>query len=176
MRTSKLDSDFISQAVEEDAWKELSGELAWSEQMLEKYQDKVDWEEVSDNSNIVWTASMLEKFKNRLDWKCLSRICDSYLYTADNLERFKNWWDWAELSDNSSVPYSYELIDKFIDYWDWSELINCYGMEKGIYGEDFLKRYESYIPASRLQDTRLWDAIVDDRKVKIVSAITWACE
>lgn len=176
MITSKLDSDFISQAVEEDAWKELSGELAWSGQMLEKYQDKVDWEEVSDNSNIVWTVPMLEKFKNRLDWKCLSRRGDSYLYTAENLERFKNYWDWEELSNNSSVPYSYELIDKFIDYWNWGELINCYGINKEFYSEDFLKHYEAYIPASRLQDTKLWDAMVDRCRKKIVSSITGSCE
>lgn len=83
--------------MEEYAWNELPGEMAWSERMLEKYQDKVYWEEVSDNSNIVWTASMLKKFKNKLDWKCLSRRGDSYLFTDENLERFKNCRDWAEL-------------------------------------------------------------------------------
>ncbi len=170
MKTSKLDLELISQAVDEEVWRELSNELAWSEQMLEKYQDYLDWERVSENSNIVWTVSMLEKFKDRIDWKRLSRSGDFFLYSAINLEQFKNYWDWEELSDNCSVPYSFKLIDLFVDYWDWSKLINCDGMQD-IYGEDFLELYEAYIPASRLQETKLWAAVVENRKMEITAEI-----
>jgi len=58
----------MAKVLEEKAWKELSGELPWTEQMLEKYKYKVDWKEISTNRIMVWTVPMLEKFKGRVDW------------------------------------------------------------------------------------------------------------
>ena len=41
MEIKKLNDDFMQRIVDEDAWKDLSGELSWSESLLEKYKDKV---------------------------------------------------------------------------------------------------------------------------------------
>ena len=53
MEIKKLNDDFMQRIVDEDAWKELSGELNWSESLLEKYKDKVDWMTISQNSQIL---------------------------------------------------------------------------------------------------------------------------
>ena len=58
MEIKKLNDDFMQRIVDEDAWKELSGELNWSESLFEKYKDKVDWMTISQNSQILWTISM----------------------------------------------------------------------------------------------------------------------
>lgn len=63
-----LSNDFMQKIATEEAWKELSGDFQWNESLLEKYQDKVDWHEVSENTNILWTIPMVQKFKNRIDW------------------------------------------------------------------------------------------------------------
>lgn len=60
----KLSNEFMENILNDSAWKELSGDFQWTEQMLEKYKTKVDWKEISTNRNIVWTPAMLEKFKN----------------------------------------------------------------------------------------------------------------
>ena len=43
----------MQRIADEGAWKELSGELSWTETLLEKYQDKIDWQELPGNSNIL---------------------------------------------------------------------------------------------------------------------------
>ena len=63
-----LETNYLRQKAILDAWKELSGRFNWSETLLEKYQDKLDWDEVSDNREIQWTIPMLEKFKERINW------------------------------------------------------------------------------------------------------------
>lgn len=68
MEIKKLNDDFMQRIVDEDAWKELSDELNWSESLLEKYKDKVDWMTISQNSQILWTIPMLKKFQNRINW------------------------------------------------------------------------------------------------------------
>lgn len=170
MATKNWNDDFVSQIMDEAAWKVLSGEFLWSEQLLEKYEDKVDWKEVSDNRDMVWTAPMLEKFRNRLDWDALSRSRHRCVLTAELFERFQNNWNWSLLSGNDDVELSYELIDRFIDRWDWRELINRYDDE--LFDRDFLERYKEYIPASVLQESRLWNRIVEQRKWQIAREIT----
>ena len=170
MATKNWDSDFMSQIMDEAAWKELSGEFPWSEQLLEKYRDKVDWNEVSGNSTMLWTASMLEKFRNKLDWNTLSRSGHRSILTAELFERFKDRWDWSALSGNTDIEMTCELIDRFIDRWDWRELIDRYDDNK-LYDRAFLERYKEYIPASALQNSRLWSAIVEQRKWQIAREI-----
>lgn len=164
MATKNCMDDFMSQKVEAEAWKELSGIFPWTEQLLEKYKDKIDWEEISSNNTMVWTASILEKFQARLDWDTLSRSSNESILTAELFERFKNKWNWSELSGNSDTHLNYELIDRFIDCWDWKKLINRYDYDDKLFGLDFMERYKEYIPGSALQDSRLWMQIVEQCK------------
>lgn len=55
----EINDEFMQQVIIEQAWKSLSEEFGWTESLLEKYADKVDWKEISDNRNIVWTIPML---------------------------------------------------------------------------------------------------------------------
>ena len=66
MVTKNLSNDFMAKVLEDAAWKELSGDFAWNEQLLEKYRDKVVWKTISGNSSILWTVSMLPKFRSIL--------------------------------------------------------------------------------------------------------------
>ena len=122
-------------------------ENQWSEQLLEKYADKVDWHEVSGNNNMLWTASMLEKFKKRIDWRELSGTGYQCLLNVEILTRFEQYWDWHEI----------------IARWD-----------DVLFDEDFLERYKEYIPASELQHSRLWNKIVEKRKTQLANQITVA--
>lgn len=136
----KLSNEFMEKILNDSAWKELSENFEWTEQMLDKHKNQVDWKLISQNSNIVWTPAMLEKFKD--------------------------YWDWSELSENTSLEINYQLIDKFIDQWDWSELINRWD-NNNIYNIDFLERYADKIPSSKLQDSRLWTILVEQREKEL---------
>ena len=49
MATKVLSNEFMQKIMNEEAWKELSNDFNWSETLLEKYQDKVNWDEISRN-------------------------------------------------------------------------------------------------------------------------------
>ena len=172
MATKKLTNEFMEKILNDSAWRELSENFAWTEQMLEKHKNKVDWKAISNNNNIVWTPAMLDKFKKFIDWQELSSTGCETILTEDCLEQFKDYWDWKEISGNRNIELNYPLIDKFIDLWDWSELINRCNYHK-LFDVDFLERYADKIPASQLQDSRLWNELVEERakelKVEIVS-------
>lgn len=166
MATKKLTNEFMEKILNDSAWKQLSEDFAWTEQMLEKHKNKVDWKAISSNGNIVWTPSMLDKFRKFIDWHALSYTGCETILTEDCLEQFKDYWDWAKLSDNRNLELNYQLIDKFIDYWDWSELIDRWDISK-LYNADFLERYADKIPSSQLQDSSLWIELVKKRAEKL---------
>ena len=162
MATKKLTNEFMEKILNDSAWTELSENFAWTEQMLEKHKNKVDWKAISNNNNIVWTPAMLDKFKKFIDWQELSSTGCETILTEECLEQFEDYWDWGKLSENRELELNYLLIDKFIDYWDWSELIDRWHDEK-LYNADFLERYADKIPSSQLQDSRLWRELVEER-------------
>ena len=82
MATKELSNEFMQKIVNEEAWKELSGDFNWSETLLEKFQDMVEWNEISENRNIRWTVSMIQKFKNRINWEKFSEYINEDSLTA----------------------------------------------------------------------------------------------
>lgn len=171
METKKSFADaIVAQELNKEAWKKLSREFKWNEELLRKYRGEIDWEALSANTEMLWTASILENFKNYIDWKGLSIYATSGLLTPKIIEQFAHLWDWHELSDNSNLKLSYALLDKFADKWDWERIINRWRSEE-LYTPDFLERYKEYIPAEHFQDSNLWDALVEKRFDELVEEI-----
>lgn len=173
MATKVLSNEFMQKIMNEEAWKELSEDFNWSEAMLEKYQDKVDWNEISENSNIRWTVPMIQKFKSRINWESISENIDEKTMTDSILETFKDKWNWHKLSSNERLSLSYDLLDKYADLWDWEEIINRY-RNNVFEGQaiEFYERYKEHIPAAKVQNSRLWYEIVDQQKRQLISEIT----
>ncbi len=163
-------NDLLKTQLDKAAWRELEEEFPWTLETLKKYSRKLDWDVVSGNDEILWTPEMLELFKTWINWTKLSRTdCDTIL-TVDCLERFADYWDWDELSENEDIPLDYDTIDRFIDKWNWAELINHGGWGDNdlgashLYSYEFVERYASRIPADELEGSRLWYAIMGQRK------------
>lgn len=156
----------------EEAWKELSSNFAWSEAMLEKYQDKVNWDEVTENRNIRWTLPMIQKFQKKINWDRFSEYADENVLTEPSIEAFKERWNWHELSSNNDLPLTYDLLEKYAERWDWERIIDSYGHD--IYEKDAIGLYEKfkdYIPVFKLQNTRLWSSIIEQRSKQLATEI-----
>lgn len=113
----------------EEAWRQLSEGFPWSEITLEKFQDKVDWKAISENSEICWTIPMIQKFMKKINWETFSESATKDTLTANIIEAFKDKWDWHKLSDNSNLTLTDDLLDKFADRWDWEMIIDNYSYE-----------------------------------------------
>lgn len=167
-----LSNEFMQIISTDEAWKELSGTYSWSESLLEKYQDRVDWHDVSENPFILWTIPMIQKFKNRIDWDKFSRHARTETLTEAFIDAFKDKWNWTELSENSAMELTHELLEKYADKWNWETIIDCWECnifdEKGI---DFYEKYKDYIPASKLQQSMLWKEIVKQQKIQLINEI-----
>lgn len=100
----KTNDDFMRNILIEEAWKKLSSNFSWSETLLEKYQNCVDWNSISSNYNIQWTIPMITKFSKRINWSTFSECNNDTVLLPEVIEAFKHKWDWHELSGNPNVP------------------------------------------------------------------------
>ncbi len=166
-----FNKDFLNSLIEEGAWKKLSGYFPWTEALLDKFKDNVDWTEVSGNREINWTANMIEKFARLIDWHELSSSSQASLFTAGMLEKYSDRWDWKELSGNNDIQLNDEILIKFADKWDWTELISRRWNDDFVRGKAFLEKYIDYIPASELCSSQLWDSILDEKENELKAMI-----
>ena len=125
---------------------------------LEKYQDKVNWRDISSNPGVMWTVEGINKFADKISWEDFSRKCPGYLLTEDNLLRFKDKWNWTRLSYRKEIFNNRDLLDKVTDMVDWSKIITNHHINNPV---QFFKRYEKFIPMSDFQYSRLWDGVVE---------------
>ena len=173
MSTKTLSNEFMQNIATEEAWKELSCEFNWDEILLEKYQDKVNWNEISGNTEICWTIPMLQKFQKKINWEILSEQINAEALTESTIEAFKNQWNWHKLPCNWHLKITPQLLEKYADRWDWEQIIDhCSDELYEDRGIDFYEKYKDYIPASKLQNTRLWEDIVSQRKNQLIEIIT----
>ena len=119
MATKVLSNEFMQNIATEEAWKELSSNFSWTEAMLEKYQDKVNWDEISENRNIRWTLPMIQKFQKKINWDRFSEYADEHVLT-DPI------WEVIIDSYRHSIyeKYAIEFYEKFKDYIPVSKLQN----------------------------------------------------
>lgn len=153
-------NDFLNSVLETEAWKELSQRESLSMDFLEKYADKLDWEEVSGNQNVLWTMDGIAKFANRIEWEEFSRTCSESLISETSLQKFDNRWDWKNLSNRDRLYNDWSLLEKFADKVNWGEVITNWNIERPI---EFFTHFQQYIPMSKLQESRLWDSMVEIR-------------
>ena len=177
MKTNNFNEEFFANVREMEVWKRLSGDtdFSWSETLIDRYQDKLDWKSLSENSNVQWTTSMLEKYKSKLDWKALSErgyngnYSSNCLYSSENLRRFSSKWDWSALSENSSVRWTSEKLDEFKDFIDWGKIIDCWNND--CHTLEFFEKYKDCFPVTSLQQSRLWDVVMDIYRDKLKEQI-----
>ena len=144
------------------SWDSLCENFEWDEEMLEKYQDRVNWTNIAKNKRIKWDARMIEKFKKRIDWNAFSWQGPKEVYTAEHLEKFKDYWNWYLLSDNRDFELSKELVDAFADYWDWDCLIDWNRLPEG-YSFELRRKDKEFIYKARGIDVK---CVADLEKAK----------
>ena len=145
-----IDDEFLRCMMTAEAWKEIS-------------------EEISGNSDILWTIPMLTKFKRQIHWDTLSSALSEKCATMPLLRAFKQQWDWHKLSMNSTIKLTDEFLETFKDYIDWSEVIDRWDDERLKFKPfEFYEQWQTFIPIAKLQDSRLWDYMVEIEKIKIM--------
>ncbi len=179
MNCNELKDDALNSIVNADVWDDISSDFGLTSEMLDRYADKLNWRNVSQNSEIHWTVKLLEKWADRLDWDVLSECRNEYLLTPNVIAHFIHRWNWHKLSDNASLKLDLPFVDKFVDHWDWSELIGIYpsyDKDNSFLGREFFERYRKYIPINAfLNNSQLYRNLKNEAVESVKKELTEQC-
>lgn len=160
---------------ERAVWKKLSSELSWTEELLTKYADQVDWKELSSNEKVLWTESLLRKFADKLDWEELSTNRSLALQSPDIIRPFALYWHWDDKTKNTA--WTPKFVAEMKDHLDWKELYQSASYEdQEFYFKEFFE-YVSQLPfnESSWRRSRFFDEYVDaqwkERAAEILSHV-----
>jgi len=91
-------------------WRELSNnaEINWSDEVLSKYSDLLDWENLLANKEIDWPTERIEKFKNKIHWESLSK--NGSIKWPEIIPMYIQNVNWKELTRNKSFPWTLDNV------------------------------------------------------------------
>ncbi len=143
-----MTKDQICALRERAVWKKLSSELSWTEELLTKYADQVDWEEISSNAKVLWTESLLRKFADKLDWEELSQNDAFALRCPDIIRPFALYWHWDVKTKYTA--WTPKFISEMKAHLDWKELYLSASYEEQ---EFYLKEYSEFVSQLPFNET-----------------------
>lgn len=121
----------------------LSNYYPLDENLLCLLEAELNWDNVSENTEIEWNIDIIERFQDKWDsdvehsgwpmgsikWYGLSRNT-SIPWSIELIKMFKDKWAFenpgeyntGSLSTNQSLPWCDDLLMEFKDEWNWNEL------------------------------------------------------
>ena len=147
---------FIKQYLDKVDWYELSKNTNLSEAFFERHLDKVDWNELSKNTNL--SEAFFERYLNKVKWSSLSQ--NTSLSEAF-FERHLNKVDWYNLSCNTSLSEAF--FERHLDKANWNGLSRNTNLS-----EAFFERYLDKVKwISLSQNTNLSEAFFERHLNKV---------
>jgi hypothetical protein len=115
--------------------KKMSGDEDLIIQIISSFQDRIDFPNFTRNTNFKWSENMIFKYAEKINWTALSLNTNIHL-TNNLLETFKTKWFWGHdygsrkytyynsksLSSNPCFPLDVFIIEKYSEYIDWRGL------------------------------------------------------
>ena len=87
------------------------------------------------------------------------------LISETTLLKFSGRWDWKNLSKRDVLYNNWDLLDKFADKVNWGEVITNWNLERLV---EFFSHFQQHIPMGKLQNSRLWDSMVEALAKKLI--------
>ena len=83
--------------------------INWSIEIIDKFYDYWDWEELCLNKGIKWDETLIDKYLSKINFKALSSN-PSVRWSIGLIQKYLNNWDWSELSTNNGINFDYEML------------------------------------------------------------------
>ncbi|MDR6967917.1 hypothetical protein J2X31_001931 [Flavobacterium arsenatis] len=94
----------------------LSGnhKMNWTDELIEKYENKWNWKKISINPKIHWSSVLIEKYSSKIDWKliCLNNIP----WNIQLIKKFEFSVNWESLSSNPIFYDNHLNIEYYADH------------------------------------------------------------
>lgn len=96
------------------AYEPIYKEIEWTFDLVEKYKDKIVWERLMDDSNLIWEEEMLDKYEKYIPYQKYENA-PKYAYADNSSQRLEDYSHLGFLSNN--------FLQKHMDVLDWRKVL-----------------------------------------------------
>lgn len=75
---------------------------------------------IASGTAIAWTSELIEKYQDRLNFNYLS-INQRVQWSEQLIDQYKHRWNWDNLMMNDSIPWTLPMLNRFISHIDTSK-------------------------------------------------------
>jgi hypothetical protein len=120
----------------------LARNVNWNYELIDRFKDIWDWNELSANSSIGWNEYLIGIFSEYISFKYLS-INPDVIWSEYLIEKYAAKWDWNFLSGNPKLPWTFNFIKKYENKWTWKPDIHHDRLEYLEYDRNIGMRHRS---------------------------------
>lgn len=125
--------------------------LPWSENLIDRFSDRLNFDSLSLNRAIPWSENLIDKYYDKWDWGFLSSNI-SIPWSKDLIIKYEDKLDFTLLCGNPALPWSISLLLFFIEIkdkwklkpnymWNWHYVNKGILYNENIPWDDGLKEY-----------------------------------
>lgn len=115
----------ILEYVDKWDWKKLSmssNEFVWTKYLVEKFDDKLDFIELSYNENLQFSEALFDKYLDRWSASLNPKHWERIPWREDLIDKYYNTKFFYSLNESSLPRWSEDLINRFSEKWSWQAL------------------------------------------------------
>jgi hypothetical protein len=120
----------------------LAKNVNWSYELIDRFKNLWDWNELSANSSIGWNEYLISIFSEYISFKYLC-INPNVVWSDYLIEKYVEKWDWNFLSGNPNLPWTFNFIKKYENKWTWKPNIHHDRLEYLEYDRNRVMRHQS---------------------------------
>lgn len=107
---------------------------------FKKYEAYINFRSIYLNQNIDWSNQLLDTYADRWDWEWL--MMRPMVAQPRNIQRYYDNYHWDKFSSNRHLKLTEELIDNYLDKWNWIKLSSnpALKLDRKLVG-----KYENYL-------------------------------
>lgn len=121
-------------------WEAISGNPCLSLEILWDYKEDLDWKSLTKNSVIdISDIGFLNKYQEYLDWNYISQS-EKFFISSENLHQFKDKLNWNVINNRKDFVISHELLEPFADVLNWSNVSQSMNVH---FTEEIIEKYRN---------------------------------
>lgn len=124
--------DLVFEFPNEVNWDNISNWIHLPEVFIEAFEDKLNWDILSDSSNNLDSENLIRKYKDKINWKKISK---RKTLSEDFIREFQDDVDWDYISSNQTLSQSF--IAEFSDKVNWKRISKNQRLS-----EDFIRIFD----------------------------------
>lgn len=130
-------------------------QVPWTEQLVEKYFDRWNWRGLSANDQFPWSEETIYKYADLFDWEAIVLFNDKFPWSLSFARKFRHKlieMDYELLMGNGMLWSQLEIVEEFADFVNWQQIADNHCLPW--HEENLRERWKDHLKGISFENNR----------------------